>query len=1203
MSKTPNLLQGHRFFVTFCYLPDEQIKLRSLLELNGGTVVETVQDADYIVTDTWEFEDKDDMPENSALVTRKWVEKSLVQGKLLELKEYSPDPSKLFSGVVGCATESSDVEILSTVIEYLGGSWRSGYTRDVTHLFAIRAGSDKYQTAMHFQKETGVKVVVPHWFDDSIHFGCRDLDTTAYEWPNPEVLSGGPAVNRIKPIRRPDLKALHDLPGEKLDLYENVMAAGEPSHQNLPRSLVNDVWDGRKILLSPDLELSPAGLKVVKESIERCGGEIIGYGDDFDAVTLDQFDVLVARHRWGHMYLQAVRAKKTVGSLAWLFYVQSTGALVSPIDQLLHFPIPKNPVAGFDKQEVTVTNYTGQSRDYLKKLIDIMGGKFTASMSGKNTALVAAYLNGQKTDKAQGWGIPIVNHLWLEDCFLQWRTVSVGTEKYVHFPQGLNFAVQLGRSGLDWQTLLDGTQDVEEAMEKDRLARVMAEAQDGLEGPNAGDGAEMEVDDGDEEAPADEDAMDVDDARPPTPPPREAPKRGVKGSAKTTPRQAPGTTLRKPPASSKKQTSDGEASSHEDEDVQSSPTRRPRGRPKRSSSRSGNAPKPKPTTASRPRRSTGGRAKADASPTKSAPHASDTDTDAAPVPSSSAQRVTRSMSRQRADDEDDEAPSKPPSRAAKPKPSTRARKVTVPSEDEDGADEADVVNPRGRTRSRAGPSEPPSKSKASGTKSTAKGKGKAPESRGTASRSTRSKAAPVDKNDDHTDTESEDASPTKAAQARRTDKANAASSPSKTSKPTRRLSVVMPPVGTGRSLSQQSVSRNVSPSKDKGKGKALHNNAAGTATDSDEDEPPTRTAPSKTPAKTPAKSVPQDLTTPSTAGRARRTAADKATRRLHDEIMPDVNNFQQQLRRGNVRALGEKEREAESRAKDKGKDKSKNDEDKKRRRGSADDEEEDAEEEEEEGRDVKKPRTSTKGKAKAGSEDVEDSAKKRTGKGRAKAKLADGSDDEGERNQVRLMTTGWSMADAMGKKLQKLGMKLVSDVKQCTHLVTNRIARTPNFLLAMAVAPIIVDQSWLDACVKKGRILPTDAGEYDLNDPATEAKYDFKLAEAIKRAADNKGTLFEGMTFHVTRSVEVDHKVLRGAIVAHGGTMIDNATLSERTLQGKKEHYVIASPADDRKFPLLLKGGHTIYTPELVLTSALVQEIRWDNPASILAAP
>lgn len=79
MSKTPNLLHGHRFFVTFCYLPDEQIKLRSLLELNGGTVVESVQDADYIVTDAWEFEDKEDVSEGASLVTvRYFVMSSLL---------------------------------------------------------------------------------------------------------------------------------------------------------------------------------------------------------------------------------------------------------------------------------------------------------------------------------------------------------------------------------------------------------------------------------------------------------------------------------------------------------------------------------------------------------------------------------------------------------------------------------------------------------------------------------------------------------------------------------------------------------------------------------------------------------------------------------------------------------------------------------------------------------------------------------------------------------------------------------------------------------------------------------------------------------------------------------------------------------------------------------------------------------------------
>jgi hypothetical protein len=37
-----------------------------------------------------------------------------------------------------------------------------------------------------------------------------------------------------------------------------------------------------------------------------------------------------------------------------------------------------------------VTNYTGDAREYLKKLIHTMGGTFTASMSQKNTAVVAA---------------------------------------------------------------------------------------------------------------------------------------------------------------------------------------------------------------------------------------------------------------------------------------------------------------------------------------------------------------------------------------------------------------------------------------------------------------------------------------------------------------------------------------------------------------------------------------------------------------------------------------------------------------------------------------------------------------------------------------------------------------------------------------------------------------------------------------------
>ena len=44
---------------------------------------------------------------------------------------------------------------------------------------------------------------------------------------------------------------------------------------------------------------------------------------------------------------QAFRNGKTIGTLAWVFHVQSTGILSRPLDQLLHYPVPKKPIENF----------------------------------------------------------------------------------------------------------------------------------------------------------------------------------------------------------------------------------------------------------------------------------------------------------------------------------------------------------------------------------------------------------------------------------------------------------------------------------------------------------------------------------------------------------------------------------------------------------------------------------------------------------------------------------------------------------------------------------------------------------------------------------------------------------------------------------------------------------------------------------------
>ena len=66
---------------------------------------------------------------------------------------------------------------------------------------------------------------------------------------------------------------------------------------------------------------------------------------------------------------------------------------------------------------------------------------------------------------------------------------------------------------------------------------------------------------------------------------------------------------------------------------------------------------------------------------------------------------------------------------------------------------------------------------------------------------------------------------------------------------------------------------------------------------------------------------------------------------------------------------------------------------------------------------------------------------------------------------------------------------------------------------------------------------------YVLADPANEKKWQFKLADALKRAKANKGHLFAGKVFYVTNKVPLDKKLLKNIVLAHGGQVSERAVL------------------------------------------------------------
>jgi len=229
--------------------------------------------------------------------------------------------------------------------------------------------SDKYQTAFHYQEQTRVKVLVPHWFDDVVRLGIATIPTLQYEWPDPKVLQLAPPS--------PKGKRTHKPPAEKLSLYKSVVLGNSEDEipENLGRAAERvDVWKGKRILLSVSLGLNPGRREAVVAGVKRFGGIVIDVKSASNETNkVDDADILITKFRAGgayfkvissrngmyslanHIYQALKRTGVIIGNLCWLFHVQTIRAVSPPTDQLLHYPVPSKQIEGFDK-------HVGQTR-------------------------------------------------------------------------------------------------------------------------------------------------------------------------------------------------------------------------------------------------------------------------------------------------------------------------------------------------------------------------------------------------------------------------------------------------------------------------------------------------------------------------------------------------------------------------------------------------------------------------------------------------------------------------------------------------------------------------------------------------------------------------------------------------------------------------------------------------------------------------
>lgn len=206
------------------------------------------------------------------------------------------------------------------------------------------------------------------------------------------------------------------------------------------------VFANKKVMLSDDLPIRDTRLRGILVDIIHGGkGMVIN--------SVDVCDIFVCHYRDGPEYVRAAQQGKDVGNLAWLYHLITHNEWTSPFRRLLHYPIPRNGIPGFEDMRITISNYGGDARIYLENLITACGATFTKSMKVDNTHLITARMTSEKVDAARDWNVEIVNHLWIEESYAKCKVQTLTQPKFHHFPPRTNLGEVIGQTFLDERTL------------------------------------------------------------------------------------------------------------------------------------------------------------------------------------------------------------------------------------------------------------------------------------------------------------------------------------------------------------------------------------------------------------------------------------------------------------------------------------------------------------------------------------------------------------------------------------------------------------------------------------------------------------------------------------------------------------------------------------------------------------------------------
>lgn len=192
---------------------------------------------------------------------------------------------------------------------------------------------------------------------------------------------------------------------------------------------------------------------------------------------------------------------------------------------------------------------------------------------------------------------------------------------------------------------------------------------------------------------------------------------------------------------------------------------------------------------------------------------------------------------------------------------------------------------------------------------------------------------------------------------------------------------------------------------------------------------------------------------------------------------------------------------------------------------------------------------------------------------------------QADESSPRVIFTG-----LVDKKVEKvvtnLGGQLMSDIHNCTHLVTNKVRRTVKFLCGLSRGVVIVQPSWLEACKKAKSFV--DTSPFLVKDRDAEEQFKFDLQRSHDTAS--RQGLLEGYKVHVTKRVKPEPSQMRDIIQSAKGEF-----LSSMPRMNDNKVFVISCMEDRSVCKKPLEAGIPVVSAEIVLTGILRQELDFEE--------